>query len=342
MRGHATTSECGSWRPPRPPLARGLLSGEASAEIRTGGTPFDPTCEALLTQPSKAQEGSVIQVHAEGLHAPGCCAGAWWSPGPRSGVGDRPSGGARKPGFPDDERQARRGGPVRRWPPPWASGPEGRLRRRDQEGVPQARASVPPDLAGRRVGRGAVQGGAARVRRPRRRKQYDTFGTANGRPGAEAVRRARRLRGLRPRRPRRPFRRPLRRSRGVSGAGRPARNLGADMETEVRLSFDDSLKGIESASRSSSKRLPRPAAGAARGRGRRRRSARSATAAASVGEPGPVRALAAVAAAAAETAPSSRSPARRAAARAASAEAAADRERSRPAWAAAHPPQGPR
>jgi molecular chaperone DnaJ len=71
---------------------------------------------------------------------------------------------------------------------------------------------------------------------------------------------------------------------GIFGGGvrggrqqRPQGMRGADIEAEVRLSFEDSLRG---ASRSRSRRRARSAAAPARSRGRRRRSARSATAAA--------------------------------------------------------------
>ena len=121
-----------------------------------------------------------------------------------------------------------------------------RDRGRDQEGVPQARAREPPRPQPRRQGRGgAVQGGAERVRHALR-------------PGeAQAVRHVRL--GERPRSARR---RPGATRNfdfgdlgdflgGMFSGGRrrqrqrPRGMRGADIEAEVRLSFDDSLKGVE-------------------------------------------------------------------------------------------------
>ena len=52
--------------------------------------------------------------------------------------------------------------------------PKNAGRRRDQEGVPQARARVPPRPQSRRRGRrGALQGGAGRVRRALRRREAE-------------------------------------------------------------------------------------------------------------------------------------------------------------------------
>ena len=126
---------------------------------------------------------------------------------------------------------------------------EGRLGRRDQEGVPEARTPVPPGHEpGRQGRRGALQGGAGGLRRPLRRREAE---------------------GVRPLRlDERPRARPAAArtstsatstgaatsatSSATSSAGRGARRgrapqpvRGADVETEVRLSFEDSLRGAE-------------------------------------------------------------------------------------------------
>ena len=102
---------------------------------------------------------------------------------------------------------------------------EGRLAGRDQEGLPQARAQVPPGQEpGRQGGGGAVQGGPGRLRRPLRpgeARAVRPFGPRAVR-GRGRGRRAGgvRLRGRR-RRSRRPVRRPLRR-RAAAAARRSA------------------------------------------------------------------------------------------------------------------------
>src|SRR5581483_2443276 len=124
---------------------------------------------------------------------------------------------------------------------------EERVRRRDQEGVPPARAEVPPGQeSGRRGGGGAFQGGPGRVRRALRPGEAQAVRRLrlDGRPRAGAGRLQRRLRRRPVRRPRRPARRALRTRRRAAWR-RPRGRRGADVEVEVSLSFDDALKGVE-------------------------------------------------------------------------------------------------
>ena len=204
------------------------LAREGLAEIETNGR-FDPHVhEALLSQPSDREEGSVIEVVQKGYK-----------------LGDR----VVRPARVVVAAAPFAGG---RWRP---LGPLRDARRleecepgRDQEGLPQARAAAPPGREpGRQRGRGALQGGAARLRRALR-------------PGeAQAVR---------------PLRRGERRGRGPGGytftegfdlgdlgdlgdifgglfgaRGRQQQQQrgqrGRDIEVEVRLSFEDSLKGVQ-------------------------------------------------------------------------------------------------
>ena len=142
--------------------------------------------------------------------------------------------------------------------------PQGRRRRRDQEGVPQARPPVPPGRQpGRRGGRGAVQGDLRGLRRAVRRE------AAQGvRRGARAVRRrrlpgarrgpaaARRGRRLRPRRPvrrrrrpagRRRSRRPVRRHvrpRPAAAAPRPGRAAAPTSRPRSPSAFTEAIDGV--------------------------------------------------------------------------------------------------
>ena len=114
-------------------------------------------------------------------------------------------------------------------------------RRRDQEGVPQAGAQVPPrPQPGRRRGRGALQGGPGGLRHALRPRE------------AQAVRRRRDVLRLRAAaasaagrlhvRPRRHLLDRLRAPRRPR-ARRTAR--GRDLETEVQLSFEQAMDGTE-------------------------------------------------------------------------------------------------
>ena len=76
-----------------------------------------------------------------------------------------------------------------------------------------------------------------------KRKAYDAYGSTNGR-GPMGGRPA--VPGLRPERSRRSLRRPLRRRRRVRSPARSQQpERGADLQTEVHVSFEDSLKGIQ-------------------------------------------------------------------------------------------------
>ena len=124
--------------------------------IETDGQ-FDPHVhEALLSQPSEAEEGSVIDVVQKGYK-----------------LGDR----VVRPARVVVAARRRR----RRSPRPMPESlydtlgvKKGASARRDQEGVPQARAPVPPGHEpGRQGRRGALQAGADRVRRPLRRREAE-------------------------------------------------------------------------------------------------------------------------------------------------------------------------
>ena len=184
-------------------LAKGL------AEIETDG-PFDPHVhEALLAQPARGRRArarcSRSSRRATGSATASCGRPAWSWPSSRA-MARRPVRGARRR--------------------------EERLRRRDQEGLPQARrasttrtrtrATPPPRSASRRSR-------APTTSSPTRRSASST--TRSARPARRRVPgglRRRALRGLRPRRPRRPPRRPLRRRR--QARQRPAAERGNDLE----------------------------------------------------------------------------------------------------------------
>ena len=190
---------------------------------------FDPHVhEALLAQPAEgARPARVVQVVQKGYR-----------------LGDRVLRPARV------DRGARRSQWHRDDPYEVARRPEDGVRRRDQEGVPQARARVPPGPEpGRRGGRGAVQGGPGRLRRPLRPRE------------AQAVRPLRRRRAAR-RRSARAAASASRTSTSATSptssatfggvlrprrrrAARPRPERGADVESRVNLSFEDALRGVE-------------------------------------------------------------------------------------------------
>ena len=140
-------------------------------------------------------------------------------------------------------------------------------RRGDQAGLPQARARLPPRPQPRRpAGRGAVQGGRRRLRH------------AQGPREAQAVRRRRDVRRLRAG--------PARAAPGPAasrvgdvgdifstifgrGRGGPEPARGRDLETEIRLTFEQAMEGTQIP-------VTDPEAGALRHLRRQRRGARHA------------------------------------------------------------------
>ena len=120
---------------------------------------------------------------------------------------------------------------------------------RDQEGVSQARAPVPPrSQPRRREGRGALQADLAGARRPRRPRQAQGL-----RPRAEQPVLAGRARGQRPaglrhvglrRHPVRPLR-PATRGRPGGGPAEPRAERGRDLEAEISIAFDQAIAGAE-------------------------------------------------------------------------------------------------
>ena len=185
------------------------LAREGLVEVETEGA-FDPhTQEALLSQPSEADEGTVIQVLQKGYR-----------------LGDRVLRPARvvvsagAPARPGD------GGAMPSSLYETLGVPKNALGGRDQEGLPQARPPVPPGQEpGRRGGRDALQGGPARLRRALGPREAEAVRPASAserpaRPGPDE----RRLRRLRPRRHlRRALRRRPRPRQQGAAAARPAR-----------------------------------------------------------------------------------------------------------------------
>ena len=130
---------------------------------------------------------------------------------------------------------------------------------RDQEGLPQARAPVPPGpQPGRSQGRGALQGDPVGVRHRRRPGQAQAVRPRRDllrlrRPARRRRRRRRRpgrLRRLRVRRVRRHPVEPVRRREQAAAPGRRARGgprgeRGADLEAEVSISFEQAIDGAQ-------------------------------------------------------------------------------------------------
>ena len=132
--------------------------------------------------------------------------------------------------------------------------PEGRLPGRDQEGLPEARAPVPPGPEpGRQGSRGALQGDPGRLRRPAGPGEAQAVRPARLADLQRAAEGGRQLQVVgEHRRPRRP------RSSAIffggifggasAGGARPGAaprgERGRDVEVAVNLSFEDSLKGV--------------------------------------------------------------------------------------------------
>ena len=125
------------------------------------------------------------------------------------------------------------------------------LRRRDQEGLPQARAPVPPGHATRATRRPRSASRRSRSAyddaRPTPRSASSTTGRRHLRrlrprrlPHGRRRRGRRRLRRLR----RHPLR-PLRRRRAAPAAASPAPERGRDLETEVHISFEQAMEGAQ-------------------------------------------------------------------------------------------------
>ena len=113
-----------------------------------------------------------------------------------------------------------------------------------------ARARVPPGQeSGGQRGGGEVQGGTDRLRPPLRSREAKDVRHVRGIGRARFPRWRRRrlgrraLRGVRPRESQRSLRRHVRRRRSPRRARRPTR--GDDLETRVRISFEDSLEGVQ-------------------------------------------------------------------------------------------------
>ena len=140
------------------------LAKEGLAEIATEGK-FDPhTQEALLSQPSEAEEGTVIQVLQKGYLLGDRVAAA--------GAGRHLGGGSS----------------CAKCLYEVARRLEERLAGRAEEGVPQARArGAPGPEPGRaRSAFKEVQGAYDVLSDPEKRKQYDRFGSTNGQPAPGA------------------------------------------------------------------------------------------------------------------------------------------------------------
>ena len=193
----------------------------ASSEIETDG-PFDPHVhEALLAQPARAPS----RARAAG------------------GAARLPARRQRRAARAGDRRGVGASGDI---PYEVARRPQERVRRRDQEGVPQARARAPPrpnpgDAAAEEQFKD-VQGAYDMLSDAEKREAYD----------ASARRRARRSR----RGPGRPRFEEVDLGDlcdllgGMFGGGRRAAreaqpSAAHDLETRVRISFEDSLEGVQ-------------------------------------------------------------------------------------------------
>ena len=208
----------------------GVLQRSGVEPFDPSGEPFDPTVhEALSTRP---QEGAAPRRRArrggEGL------------PAERHDPASGPGGGlpvdGRHQGPVQDPRRRQEG-----------------LRRGDQEGLPQARAPVPPGQEpGRRGGRGALQGDPAGLRRPVRPREAQAVRPGGGifgggfDPGAFRTGGARGGGGfggfgdiLSD----------LFGGGGGAGARKPVPERGRDLETEVHISFDQAMAGRPGARR---------------------------------------------------------------------------------------------
>ena len=210
----------------------GLLARRGLEEIPCEpGDEFDPHVhEALSHQPSDQPEGAVAAV---------------WQRGYR--LGDRVVRAARvvvSSGPPAPRRSS--GDALRD-----AGRAEGRERRRDQEGLPQARAPVPPRPQPRRLRRPrSGSRGSARRTRCSRIPRSESSTTRSARRSGPA--RARRAAASRASTSRAPGRGPgfdlgdifggLFNRGGSRGGGREAQR-GADVEVQVQISFPDSLRG---------------------------------------------------------------------------------------------------
>ena len=235
----ASSSPASSWSPASC-AARSTGTASTSVDVEPG-TLFDPTVhEAVLAQPSdEYEEGAVLQVLERGYLLHGRLL--------------RPA-----------KVIVRRGGDERLLPDTRSR--QERLAGRDQEGVPQARAPVPPRQEPRRQGGGGeVQGGQPGLRdalRPREAQAVRRAQPAGRlRPRRRLPSRAGGLPGLRPAhvragRRRRSTGRPGRHPSGLFGGaagGRPrpgrrqAAERGADLQVDVTVSFDDSLHGVDRA-----------------------------------------------------------------------------------------------
>ena len=145
------------------------------------------------------------------------------------------------------------------------------LRRRDQEGLPQARAPVPPGQEpGRQGGRGALQGGPGRVRDPVRPREAQAvrLGRRHLRrrlPGRR-LRRARRRSGRRLRRLRRHPLRPVRRRRPAAAARAAARSAAATSRPRCTSRSSRRWRAARSGHRAARRRPARPATAPARSR----------------------------------------------------------------------------
>ena len=138
--------------------------------------------------------------------------------------------------------------------PTRSSGSTRRRRGRDQEGLPQAGAPVPPGpQPRRRQGRGALQGDPGRLRHrsaiPRSASSttaaacsaWAAAARAAAAAGRRLRRRLRRLRGH----PLQPLRRRRRAAARGGGARGPRPERGRDLEAEVSISFEQAMDGAQ-------------------------------------------------------------------------------------------------